>query len=52
MAEQLTDSVEIVSLVKKMCGEAVAECMKTALFGDAGFFFAAYIADDTELQVI
>jgi hypothetical protein len=38
MTEQLADGVEIITLVKKMCGEAVTKRVETALLSGAGFF--------------
>ena len=41
MAEKLTDGVEVIPLVEKVGGKAVAECMETALLYEADFFLAS-----------
>ena len=49
VTEQLADGEEIVTPVKKMCGKTVTKRVEAALLSDAGFFFAAMRADETEL---
>ncbi len=38
VAKEATDGVKVNSLVKKVCGETMAEAMNPAGFGYAGFF--------------
>ena len=41
MAEQLTDGVKVITLVEKVGGEAMPQCMQAALLCETDFFLAS-----------